>query len=341
MADTSLTSAGAQDLARLRQWVWASLRPAGPRQASIESLMDLFESSPDVFYRLATCGVEDAADEWAKSLARLATRVRSLVRSGFDIHRGDRLVVVHSGTTSERFNVRNAEEANRVVGFFHRLSGTSTSNGTARDCEGTAVSEAELEFKLGDLESWQSEASHAAVRMSQRPVVARLDDSDRRAVEGGLPAYVSHGLRFSVTELLQVAQVQYVGLRGAAGWSTARHTAAGSITGTTTRDSVNRLPRGCCMWSTSTRTGTSSTGIGSRRTRTTPAILSTPSCDSTRTRARARGCACRYRRPHGGRIQPARGLVLGSRRLRLLLLLRHPRFCGADQRRPDRFQVVW
>lgn len=190
--------------------IWERLRNHGEKPETLGSLIALYNTDRDCFFDLASIGVPGEAPPWARKLAILANRVRTVVRHGFQVVTSNNgHVKIVSGR--ESLKVPKAE-SDSVITFLHTLNGTSVGR-EAVDYVGTEVSEAELRFKL------DSEAQQEAIRnrvetwMSAEPLVLKLDEQDRQAVEGGMPGYVLHGLRRCAAKVVQNPTAVFEGIR--------------------------------------------------------------------------------------------------------------------------------
>jgi len=192
--------------------VLSRLRAGDKRPATLEALHEFYRADRELFFALACVGVADGAEPWAVAVARLAARLRAIVQRGYrvvaapDGHGGE----VQSGPDRIAFEGTAGREVSR---FLQELNGTGHAERPGRNYAGTEVSEAEALFGLGEPSTWDAERARVAQRMAAKPLVLRLDESDRRAVVGGMPGYVVHGLRLSATRLVQSAAVMYRGLR--------------------------------------------------------------------------------------------------------------------------------
>jgi hypothetical protein len=101
--------------------------------------------------------------------------------------------------------------ARKVLRFSQGLNGTISGTTTENDHGGTEVREASVQSY--DPASQDVDQQLRERPMMAKPLVLRLDEADRRAVAGGMPAYVAYGLRYSATKLVQSATVMYPGLR--------------------------------------------------------------------------------------------------------------------------------
>jgi len=186
--------------------VLSRLRAGDKRPATLEALHEFYRADRELFFALACVGVADGAEPWAVAVARLAARLRAIVQRGYrvvaapDGHGGE----VQSGPDRIAFEGTAGREVSR---FLQELNGTGHAERPGRNYAGTEVSEAEALFGLGEPSTWDAERARVAQRMAAKPLVLRLDESDRRAVVGGMPGYVVHGLRLSATRLVQSAAV--------------------------------------------------------------------------------------------------------------------------------------
>jgi hypothetical protein len=194
------------------QQVSSRLLAHGKRPATLESLIDLYQRDRELFFALACVGVGPDSDPWAVEVAGLAARLRGMVQRGYEVST-DPLTqekYVRSRPDQINFQTRNEQE---VIRFLRELNGTSANGKPGKDYAGTEVSEAEVLFALGDPATWEADQVRLAQRMRGKPLVLRLDEADRRAVNEGMPAYVVYGLRYSAPKLVQLATVLYRGLR--------------------------------------------------------------------------------------------------------------------------------
>lgn len=156
-----------------------------------EDLMLLFQADNEAFYLLACDGVGRRADNRLRELASLAADVCAAVRESYEIEpseNGAQLV-----SFSGRSQFIPAELVMRVMNFLREIDGKTTATKPGKDWEGTAISDAEARFKLGDESEWGSDRAQLEARRNARPFVLRLDDADKLDISTE-PAYVTHEL---------------------------------------------------------------------------------------------------------------------------------------------------
>lgn len=194
------------------QEVTSRLLAHGQQPANVQTLIELFQRDRDLFFALATAGVVADAKPWAVELAQLAGRLRALVHSGYAISTDptthDRQV---QGAT-DRLRVGEVDEQ-ELARFLQQLNGTGRGAPTGKDYAGTEASGDEVRFVMGDPAGWETDRKRLDQRTNAKPLVLRLDEPDRAAVTGGVPAYAVYGLRHSATRLVQSATAMYRGLR--------------------------------------------------------------------------------------------------------------------------------
>jgi hypothetical protein len=147
-----------------------------PRPSLWESLIALFRTDREAFYLLACDGVSGDAAPRLMELAELARRVREAVRGSYQLElSGDSVHLV--GSRVDRTFIP-ASLADEVTAFLRAVDGKGTQDFSGKDYEGTAVSEAEARFQLGDRTTWEAERRALNGRLDARPLVLRLDSAD-------------------------------------------------------------------------------------------------------------------------------------------------------------------
>jgi hypothetical protein len=194
------------------QEVSSRLLARGKQPANLQTLMDLFRQDRELFFTLAVVGVPLDAEPWAVKLARLAARLRGVVRRGYALVKDAKSGETQLQGGTDRLSLGDADEQ-EVAAFLRQLNGTAKGDTPGKDYAGAEISEAEAFFGLGDPESWEADRRRLEQRVGAKPLVLRLDETDRKAVTGGAPAYTVYGLRYSATKLVQTAAVLYRGLR--------------------------------------------------------------------------------------------------------------------------------
>src|SRR5436190_2172524 len=125
--------------------VWVILHEHGEEPATVQGLINLYQVNRECFFALACVGVSSNAPNWAQALAKLATRVRSIISHGFEIITDGDQGQIRSRSESVPFEKVCAQE---VARFLHDLNGTDATDVPGRDFGGTQISEAEVRFKL-------------------------------------------------------------------------------------------------------------------------------------------------------------------------------------------------
>jgi hypothetical protein len=194
------------------QEVSSRLLAFGKRPATVQSLIDLFRHDRELFFALDCVGAGTDTEPWAITLAQLAAQLRGMIQRGYAISTDPRTQETLLRSGAEQLNL-DGLDGRQAANFFRELNGTARGGKAGKDYTGTEVSEAEVQFALGDPAAWEADRKRLEQRMQAKPLVLRLDELDRQAVAGGMPAYAVHGLRHSATRLVQSATVMYRGLR--------------------------------------------------------------------------------------------------------------------------------
>jgi hypothetical protein len=157
-----------------------------------ESLFALFQADREAFYLLACDGVSADAAPRVVELAELARRVRLAVRGSYQVESSDDGTHLVGPRVERTFIPSNL--ADKVAAFLRAVDGKGVQYTPGKDYEGTAVSEAEVRFQLGDPATWEAERAALQERMDARPLILRLDavDLEHLATQ---PAYVTFGLK--------------------------------------------------------------------------------------------------------------------------------------------------
>jgi hypothetical protein len=192
--------------------VSSQLLARSPQPATVQSLIDLFRRDRELFFALSCVGTGADTESWAAELSQLATQLRAMIQRGYTISADLSTGKLHLRSGSDLLSLDGLEER-EVVSFLRELNGTAKGEKAGKDYAGAEVSEAEVRFALGDPAGWEDDQKRLEQRMHAKPLVLRLDELDRQAVAGGVPAYTVHGLRRCATRLVQSASVMYRGLR--------------------------------------------------------------------------------------------------------------------------------
>lgn len=192
------------------QDVWEKLQKRGEIPASISGLLELYRDDPECFFSLACDGVPRQSAAWGKKLAQAAKKLRELVLRGFEIV---------PSSDPDRMEVRSGREAlafprsdaNDVFHFLNALNGTGAGSAVRKNFNGIGVTEAEVAFSIG--KKGRSAQARVAERMKAAPVLLQLDTEERKAVTGGMPAYVAHELASCATKVVQAPTAVFEGLR--------------------------------------------------------------------------------------------------------------------------------
>ncbi|MEK6674999.1 MAG: hypothetical protein AABZ47_05015 [Planctomycetota bacterium] len=182
----------------------------GKHDATVSSLIELYRADREMFFRLATSGVGADADAWVTKLTDGANTLRKAVSGGISVK------VLETGLTFNGMSdvlPLGTSTPDEATSFVHELRGATNSDRGGKDYVGQHVSQEEISFALGDPDTWASDERRVEERMNARPTILRLDETDRKAVEGGMPPYVVYGLKHCATKLVQNATVMYPGLR--------------------------------------------------------------------------------------------------------------------------------
>ena len=173
--------------------------------------MALYRSDREAFYLLACDGVSEHADAGIRSLADLASRIRYLIRSTYQIEPGslpsEAILISRSGDSI----ALPAQSVADIKRFLLEVDGKSVSSVPGKDFVGTPVSEAEARFKLGDRSTWEADGQRLQALRSAKPIVLRLDPQDLKALEFQ-PAYVRHGLLNCAAKTVLAPTVVFQGL---------------------------------------------------------------------------------------------------------------------------------
>lgn len=160
----------------------------GDRTESLwEDLIQLYEHDPEAFYLLAC----DGAGEPIQDLASLAGQVRSAIRESYEIEQAETGPILVS-SSGKRLPIPD-KCVSQVVQFLRTIDGAQGSAVPGKDYVGTAVSEAEIRFKLGERSSWHDEHISLQSRLETPPLVLRLHAEEIEHL-ASQPAYVTHGL---------------------------------------------------------------------------------------------------------------------------------------------------
>jgi hypothetical protein len=176
-----------------------------------EGLMRLYEADREAFYLLACEGLSDNGDELTQLLADLARQVRSAVRGTYRFEQhGDSGETVIKPRSGASLSIPDHLVA-RVKRFLLEVDGKGSSDRPGKDYEGRPVSEAEVQFKLGERSDWEREQERTRARCEAKPFVFRVHEEDLRSLQT-LPPYVTYGLTNCAKKTLLAPTAVYRGL---------------------------------------------------------------------------------------------------------------------------------
>jgi hypothetical protein len=180
--------------------------------ATVESLMTLYQSDSEAFFAVACVGVEDTGDHRLRRVAELASQLLAAVRNGFEVLPASAELGGEICSKDSHIRFEHATTT-QVLSFLECLDGSSEGERSGKDYRGTRISDAEIRFKLGDKQTWAEERRKFANRLNVRPTLLHLSDEDRQAVTNGMPGYIAYELIYCVPPVLASPTVVFEGLR--------------------------------------------------------------------------------------------------------------------------------
>jgi hypothetical protein len=177
---------------------------------TIESLLRIYSKDPDLFFFLGTEHVDPSAGPPLPELSALAHQLREVVAHGYQISFTATEAVLQGAGQTIPFRKESADE---VRSFLAAVNGVVHSTVGGKDYRGRVASAAEITFLLGNRESWSADELRLQRMMAESPSVLHLADEERRAVQGGTPAYCVHALVKCATRVVQAPSAVFRGLR--------------------------------------------------------------------------------------------------------------------------------
>jgi hypothetical protein len=174
-------------------------------------LIELFRRDREAFYLLACDGASARAPKSVRKLADFAMRTRRIVRTTYRIDQTPSGASVVASSSGDTLDV-SQDIAREVSHFLRAIDGKETTTTSGKDYVGTAVSEAELRFKLGERKEWAADQERLRSERATEPLVLRVDraDVDHLAHQ---PAYVAYGLQHCARKTVLAPTAVYKGLR--------------------------------------------------------------------------------------------------------------------------------
>jgi hypothetical protein len=182
----------------------------GNGEPTIEGLIRVYNDDPDLFFALSMEQVEESASAWLAGLGRLAQQLRQMVLRGFEIRRrnANEGEILGAGHTV----IFDSAMENTIQSFMRSLNGTAVGR-KGQDYRGTAMSETEMLFRLGDPVTWAAEQAELLKRVETVPLVLRIGDDDKDALTSGTPAYAIYSLQRLAPRVVAAPHSVYRGLR--------------------------------------------------------------------------------------------------------------------------------
>lgn len=179
-------------------------------EAAWASLMRLFRADREAFYLLACGGAAQEVVGAVAPLADYAALVRKAVRESYKIVTGQGQAWLVSATGERRLiPIGMVPE---VTHFLREVDGKRTSLTPGKDYVGSASSEAEVRFKLGERADWHvDEAAIDAERHSQ-PLVFQISGEETENLKFQ-PAYATYGLMHCARKTVLAPTAVFKGLR--------------------------------------------------------------------------------------------------------------------------------
>ena len=177
---------------------------------TIESLLRIYSKDPELFFFLGTERVDPSAGSPLLELNALAHQLRDIVAHGYEISVTATHALLRGAGQAIQFRKEVADE---VRLFLAAVSGVGHSKVGGKDYRGRVASAAEIEFLLGDRESWSADELKLQRMMAESPSVLHLADEERRAVQGGTPAYCVYALVKCATRVVLAPSAVFRGLR--------------------------------------------------------------------------------------------------------------------------------
>src|SRR6266446_6102790 len=177
---------------------------------TIESLVQVFHTDPELFFRLATEQIDSSAADPVAELSALAHKVRDIVSHGYEVSFTATEAEVRGAGRTISFKRDSVE---KVRSFMAAVNGIGRGTVSGRDYRGRTASEAEVTFVLGDQSTWSADELALKKRMAEAPSVLQISDEERAAIQDGTRAYCVHALLKSATRVVQAPSAVFQGLR--------------------------------------------------------------------------------------------------------------------------------
>ena len=172
-------------------------------------LLTLFNKDRELFFQVSTVQPPNKAPERIRELSNIAAQLRELVRTGFELTEEP---AVEIRGRSSSLNCEGLPR-HQVVEFLRLLRGTSIDELPGTDYKGSAISDAEFDYKFGQHSQSSAILKRVEQRMASEPKILRVDSDDIASAQSGLPRFATFGLIYSVPTLIKSSTAVYHGLR--------------------------------------------------------------------------------------------------------------------------------
>ena len=162
-----------------------------PHGTEWESLLSLFAADQEAFYLLACDGLRNGAAPQNHGLASLAASVRKAITNSYEIRdsNGSASLAIYSGETVPV----PIQLKSQVAEFLRRIDGKTVGATAGKDFEGTAISEVEARFRLGDRREWDRDRQKVIAIRAAQPAVWRVSEQDLSHLRNE-PPFITHEL---------------------------------------------------------------------------------------------------------------------------------------------------